>query len=601
MARASFVDQTKLLLLVTIFFLIILLQPILIAVKVNQNDRLQDASWLILLIPFWCFGALTLLFWSTLAFLTKSGVVIFASLECASWLAGCALLACIWDRVISVNWYIAAIPFYLGITFRILKALASTSAAHSEQDKMISPEHHHKLMQIYRDLVHRKEVGRDLEQGGTNEELDEHNDLLEKFPTEEAYIDHLQENYVVVTLNEEAYAAAVTLMEMPDTSGRTHVVTEEEKEVMRVTMSNEFVAVEEAIRELRRGIYLLIVIGVTFTTLVAYKLQSESAISWWVIFIPFWVYLGVRFVSVFFICCCGSVSSQPIILDPMENGSPDENLAEKSQTFNPRGSVPFAAPDGEMEDFNVVSAGEYSTEIKEEVSEAGVAIPAINPTSPEIRTDNDSNAEETSKSQSSTGKTAEEAERDKPFFGKDGDPSFSPEIDFEAAFHAWQSAQAQADDSMMEQQSKAAGVCCVTLLQLIILACTVGCLENRSMNALSVLSPVIAITGIILFGCACFIYRADTESINVVSEQQAQTGEENDTGLPVDLNLNETSVTKIVPPVAVDETITTAEESPGVTNELVVDQKPTVADEAGITMESSPASAEDDIVMDDLD
>ena len=62
LSQASFADKTKLVFFVSIFPLIMLIQPILIAVKVNhvldQDGGLEDASWVALLIPWWLFHGL---------------------------------------------------------------------------------------------------------------------------------------------------------------------------------------------------------------------------------------------------------------------------------------------------------------------------------------------------------------------------------------------------------------------------------------------------------------------------------------------------------------------------------------------------------------
>jgi ABC-type dipeptide/oligopeptide/nickel transport system permease component len=62
LTRASFIDKTRLVGFVTVLILLILLQPILICSKINQDleerGGLQDTSWFVILIPYWVVGGM---------------------------------------------------------------------------------------------------------------------------------------------------------------------------------------------------------------------------------------------------------------------------------------------------------------------------------------------------------------------------------------------------------------------------------------------------------------------------------------------------------------------------------------------------------------
>ncbi|GKY93007.1 hypothetical protein MPSEU_000269200 [Mayamaea pseudoterrestris] len=602
LTQASLFDKTRLILLVAIFLLALLVQPILICVKVNQivnddarnNGRLEDAPWLLLLLPLWCFGAIVLLFWTALAVMTKSSVVVLTGLENAAWLAGCVVLACIWDGVVeSVNWYVAAIPFYIGLLLRTIKSLLSIRTAHHEQEKMVSPDYHRKLMHDYRELLAKRDSATDEERGSNVQLSETERNLLEKYPTEELYIDHLQEAYVVVTLNEEAYAAAVTLMELPDETGQVHLVTDEEKEILQVSMSHEYIAMEEAVQEQRRSMYIWIAVGISFVTLVAYKLQSSPDASWWSIFAPFWVYFTLTLFNACFVCCCVNVSGEQVTLHPggghgSSSEDADDTLTEEKDLKANR-SVAFATPEGQMDDFNNESISfslvvdDAKSDGKQEAVATGFSSPAnlmpgsIDPV--------DSGASKELKEPSLTDDTPvvanvlKSGDSSKPDFGGEGESrpvpvpvaednpdtpgasSNEPDIDFEAAYHAWQAAHAQAEQSAMDQQVKTVRTCCSSILQLIIVCCIVGKLQDSSegesgYNALWILFPVFLITGIVLGCCSCFIYSANPDSLNIITERTKKDHEgDSNTGDNASQGHNDQSTAVVIAPKA--ETATT--------------------------------------------
>ncbi|GKY94839.1 hypothetical protein MPSEU_000449100 [Mayamaea pseudoterrestris] len=105
-----------------------------------------------------------------------------------------------------------------------------------------------------------------------------------------------------------------------------------------------------------------------------------------------------------------------------------------------------------------------------------------------------------------------------------GASSNEPDIDFEAAYHAWQAAHAQAEQSAMDQQVKTVRTCCSSILQLIIVCCIVGKLQDSSegesgYDALWIIFPVFLITGIVLGCCSCFIYSANPDSVSIITER----------------------------------------------------------------------------------
>ena len=148
LGQASMVDKTRLVVVVAIFAMLFLLQPILVAARVNQElqneGSLQNAPWVAILTPTWIMYALILSFWAALLVLGPP----VAKLECALrllehvlWLTGLILVAQNWDRPLSnkKSWHAISTPLYLAIIVRVLSVVARFLAARSEFEKMISP------------------------------------------------------------------------------------------------------------------------------------------------------------------------------------------------------------------------------------------------------------------------------------------------------------------------------------------------------------------------------------------------------------------------------------------------------------------------------
>jgi hypothetical protein len=522
----------------------LLMQPVLVAVKVN-GTRLQDASWLALLIPLWCFGGLVLLFWGWLAVITRSKVVLFKSLEYSAWFSGSIVLACIWDGLVeNVNWFIASIPFYMGILFRVLQSVEAISEGRGQQDKMITPGRHHQLIHDYRELLHQHRPVSDEEQQqnkNDNRVDDDQGTLIERFPTEDSYMEHLQNEYIIVTLNQEAFSSAVTLMQMPDDNGHVEPLSEDDLELLRIQLSEEFQALDEALKEERKNMVVWFILGISFLTQVAHKLETLSNTSWWIIFIPFWLYYGIRLLSSCFVCCCVPISGEPIVVQPRdgEDDSRDENPATQSgvssSEVNAPASMEFASPEGDMREFMEKTTNQ-DLAVKEKglddkksgTGKAGQDIPfglALATEMSDAVGQADIKVESQAEKPSSNEATLPE---------KTDEPSGAnePEIDFEEAFHAWQQAHAESQQRAMDQQTKAISSFCWTLLQIVVVTCIVARLQDSydgdtGFNALWILFPFFFVAGIILCCCASFIYGAGRDSLNIVVERaKGDDGEE---------------------------------------------------------------------------
>ena len=504
LASASCIDKTRLLAVVCVFLLLLLLQPILIAAKVNQlnGGTLQDTSWMLILIPLWIFHASIILILLALTVFVRSKTLAFKFAEHACWFSGEIVLALVWDGSLPVtNWHVISVPFYLGLFFRILASFQTASRITREQAKMVSPQHLPTL---------RKE----------NED-------------EDAFLSRVEEEYHVVTVDPSDVLEAMSILAPEQT------LSDEEMEFLRVSLSPEYQALQSMVSHEYRVILNMIVFCVPFVPLVASKLQGQIDVSWWVVFVPILVYLCGK---VFFSCCvcvCMPVTGNPQLVvteDEKEEGDKDgkesgegEKAVEEAREgggdkdgkqangkADPlKASTNWATAEGSMKDFNGESEqkegsgdGKAATENSEPINnenEEASTTPAKTKTSTPEEKKNDNNDKATGGN--GDGSTSDGADNDE-----------TPHID-EETFNAWQKAQAEAENSAMEKQAKAQGACCLASFQLIIVCLIVGKLQEdygqevlTGYSSFWILFPVFLVLGVVLCCCCCLIYGAGGDS-----------------------------------------------------------------------------------------
>jgi hypothetical protein len=519
--QASFLNKTRLVLIVGVFFILMLLQPILMASKVNAivdnmnssdtttDSILRNTDWIILMIPLWIMYGLFVAGIGILALVipeaTREFTVTF--LEHVSILTGLILLAQQWDRSVEPyeknNWQLTAVPFYVAIMWRVYGTQCSVTSLRKDQARMVSPEH----------LVATEGIN-----GGSLEDMTE------------GQREEIAAKYIVVTVDTNTVVAAMQAfaMENEEAGGGAADVTDEDLEAIRVTSSPEFSEAESAIHSLKKSTTVLLLYGVSFCALVASKLEGNIGdASWFLIFIPIFVKLGLEISSSFLYCCCAGVLGGGHIIvhededenaaaaaaddaadgqDGVREGGEEENQGQgaikeeaKAVAEDVKASLAnFALPEGEMDESKERAAKDKSTAANDNLESK--------PKGPALVHDLQMNEE---------GNALDGNDNDD---GDDDDnvSTDEPEIKFdEETYRAWHSAQAEADANMMQERAKAQSTCCSATLQLIMVVLIVVKLEEdyetsdddeEGFNAFWILSPVFFITGVLLCCCSCLIY-----------------------------------------------------------------------------------------------
>lgn len=522
--QASCINKTRLCLLVSVFFLFMLLQPVLIAAKVNaivDNETesiLRNVDWVILLIPLWVMYGLTVALFAILALVipeaTREFTVTF--LEHVSIFTGLILLAMQWDRPIDPyeknNWQLTAVPFYMAIVWRLYGTASTVTVLRKDQARMISPEHL-----------------------AVTEHIDNTEDMTE------GQREEIAAKYIVVTVDSNTVVAAMQAFAMESESGGTDV-TDEDLEAIRVTSSPEFAEAESHIHSLKKSMTVLLLFGVSFCALVASKLEGQIAdVSWYVVFIPIFIKLGLEISSSFLYCCCVGVLSGGIaghdgddimMVVPEHKGDVDADAAADADAdaAGPDGVREGGAEEQHQEQGNINEEGKAPDLMNNTASLANFAAPegeideSKETAAKDMTNGNDElKSEPTRQATATNDETQMNQEAKSPYNnsnGNDGDDdnisSDEPHIKFdEETYRAWHSAQAEADAAMMQERAKAQSTCCSATLQLIMVVLIVVKLEEdyenpddveEGFNAFWILSPVFFITGVLLCCCSCLIY-----------------------------------------------------------------------------------------------
>jgi hypothetical protein len=569
LTAASFLNKSRLVVLAAVFFLALLVQPILVAAKINAilhsaDTVLHDSPWVVVLIPTWVLHGMFILFWLFLLCVVSTDIVVAIKvLEHCAWLAGEVVLALQWDRALQLSWHVVSIPFYLGVFLRLFGHVASVHAARTEQGKMISPDYVHVLKR----------------------ELYEKSSQDQAPLADEQIMAIIDSDYIIVSVDAQSVSVAKAMMNLPDQDGQVHPASDEEIELLKVTTSFEFMQLQEVIQSASKASAVLILIGITFVALVASKLQGNIDANWWTVFVPWWLYFGFEILLSFLLCCCiavpgdyygapdnddnGSVvegiirseafepteggisrplASQPTVeqtLNPkaVENdgirvtaGNPNDSILdvpfdEKSISENVETRQPTGVEVTVSKDFLEEERSEELQDNSTDVENKIEANSESNNDTPADTARGDHATQSTNANELSTSSAANAMIVDED----DNDSQSAPDIDLEETFYAWQQAQAHAERSAMEQQSKAQATCCGVCFQLIILCLIVGKLQQSydysdaektdpGFNAFWVLFPIFLLLGMILCCCSCLIYCAGSSTLDTFAERAQGEG-----------------------------------------------------------------------------
>lgn len=470
--RASYMDKSRLILVAVILIGILLLQPILLAIKINGN-HLQNISWRNCFIPLFLLQGL---YWMMRMVLVWWDHDILGVLETTGWYVSTLLLfGYQLDADDPLDYRLVAIPFFVSITFRVLSYVFQLRSIRITQASMVSE-------QYMAEVVH-------PEQDETAEDDDD-------------------PDYIVVHADEPAVVAAMGLMDRPP--------SREEIEALRVQTSPEFQSAEAAATSTRQNVTRWLVIFLPFAILITLKLCGTIAsASWWLVFLPMWIMVFVRLCRNLFVCLCLVPPGLLEEVEPLGEVSTDDHNVPTSHYFKEAESEMsvFAEWDGDnltsdriekvrtdgmgMADIEEGGATSGDNEAKEEDAQArdsdNIASEANVATETDVGNGTTTPGEEPKPSET----RGDEQDEEKG--------AYQPMEEDEAEY--------------AQTKFQSCTVSCSLCLELIVLCLVVGLIQNPgAYNAFWVLFPVFLVSAAVLACVCCCVYAKELPSMPDIDE-----------------------------------------------------------------------------------
>ena len=489
LTNATTVDKTRLVVLCTVIVLTLLVQPILIATKVNhtlEGGGLESSTWVALLTPTWIMGALWVIFHCILVIVTPPGAklsMVALSLDYMLWYIGIVLLALKWDGSVSAPYGQVFIPLYLAVILRWLSKVLLMIKIQSDVGRMVTMEY----------------LEREVTKGKSLEDM-----------TEEEQ-ETIRQSFIVVTVSPDFEIDLENTDAMTTDENGEPLDKDVYIELHKVEASPEYESAMDLYYSTMGNLVGSVVFGLVFMIVLTLKLDRHIEASYWVVFIPVWIHFGSRWTFFFYKCACGPSEEVFIRMDQQgheEQAGGDEE-AGNSDTERPK--------DPNFVDANESTLSLNANVLPEKQATKIAPTPVVTGTGTTISTP-----------PGEVGKTELAPENAEEWKSDGGDDVVNERpkgdgdgihID-EETYRAWQNAYEEAENGAVEEQAKASAEWCCLTVQLMVLIMVVakidqGYWENdddssdHGFNAFWILFPFFLFFGLVLCCCACLIYSAE--------------------------------------------------------------------------------------------
>jgi curved DNA-binding protein len=483
LVKSTCEQKSRLVLLMAIILGIFLLQPILVCVKINQelegSGALANTAWTLVLFPWWILCFLYLLLSLLVTLLIGCDLVPLVNfIGTLSSTVGQVLLALRWDQTLTQDYVLIFIPFYVAMALRWLG-------------------HFLVMRRMSYDILHMITIEKLEEDLGKS-----YQDLTEEEQEE------LGKEFIIVHVP-------------------TDMPTENLENSDFVKLSPEYQGAMEAYYQAFAALVTGILFGTPLVVMIVLKVDYVFNGSWWVVFIPVWIYLGVQLLWNCYSCCCSAVGEPIIIIAPdAPHEVEEEEEIKPAQAKDVEG---FVDPKSSFSQFS------KSAETCESISDTksnkaeDKAFKAVNQSLNMPASD-----PAASMTQPVTSDAADVA------IDNNQDDGEHAEMD-EETYNKFHQAYQQAEANAAEAQAKAASNMCPLLFQLVMMCLVVGKLDQDvpddgeiGYNALWIIFPIFLVAGCTLCCWACLIYGAGLEGLDHLVERAAgtTTGESSDEEAP---------------------------------------------------------------------
>mmetsp|Transcript_8032 Transcript_8032/g.16592 ORF Transcript_8032/g.16592 Transcript_8032/m.16592 type:complete len:696 (+) Transcript_8032:241-2328(+) len=571
---SSLADRTRLVGLFFVAILLVLMQPILVAAKINQSLRgegsLEDSSWVAILVPYWIFGGLLIALTLVATFLAPKKdrlAICLSGAEQFCWYLGVVLLCVRWDgdgdgdgSYRQTLW-----PIYIAVTLRWSRSLLTLYTVRKDVNRMVTMDF----------------IERELLKGRSMDEL----------PEEEQ--NEIEEAFLIVSTDPEFEPSSEDLMD-------------DDLEEEKVESSPEFASAMEIYNATFYALAWSIAVKGIFLILLTLKLDENlsDGTNWWAVFTPVWIERGWRLLFNLY-KCCGLGEEIAVYLGsdfPAASGEAVDT-AEIDPSTDPESKPATTGNDGAAE---VVSSEARNDDESDKNATANNNKTSQPGAEPGGNTANGNTRD--ALAPASTGNTPEVKE-DPPGlapgdkYSEDGDDE---EIHMDEETHdAFQQAYSEAEAAAREERSQSCFESVGIIASIIMLCLVVAKLDKAygssdpddvGFNVFWILFPFFLFFGLTCCCCACLIFGAapeteeDDESESKAGEPSEEDDPENPSGIP-DGQQGGGDVT-IIP-------VQTTDKEEGIAVEAAIITPDTEADEPKPMSYKSDPPAES--AMDDLD
>mmetsp|Transcript_6567 Transcript_6567/g.12780 ORF Transcript_6567/g.12780 Transcript_6567/m.12780 type:complete len:787 (+) Transcript_6567:262-2622(+) len=568
LSKSSFCDRTKLFGVVLTFTLLVLMQPILICSKIDQDLRgtggvLADSSWMAVLVPLWFLDVFFLIMFAAARVVGPT-----IKLLCAIVLE--VFLALKWDGTVSWSYAVVLIPLYLLEVTRLGSCLYWVRKINADMLRMVT------IDMLEEDIIPRHYSGRgdgDGGDGGDGETKDEETgDGGDGDSCTRLYADLTEEE------RDEINNIYIIVHVPPDVAEAARAAAEHDGEEIdhdeQIAHSPECKAALEVMYQAFRTVRNIIVIHVTTIVLLVLKADGIKNYSWWIVSVPLWVQIGFTMISSCLKCCtagAGASGEEELLVmqtgggrkkdddddndgdDDSDSEDEDENdeplvpptrsgpnsttaaaakespkkaaRAEDSDEppplegiDGPRSEDNFAVEEAKVAvDEDALKSMKIS-ELKAELAEYSISTASFVEKSEFVDALAEARANGMPKSTTAATSTSEDKPSSTSNDDSDDDESSGIYID-EETFKAWASAQAANEAKASEIAAKACSRCCEQVFWAMMLALFVAKLAGEdvddgdasgssSFSTFWILFPFLLVAGLFLCCCCCSIYCA---------------------------------------------------------------------------------------------
>ena len=118
-----------------------------------------------------------------------------------------------------------------------------------------------------------------------------------------------------------------------------------------VELSTEFQIASEAYNRALLNIVTGILFRIPFVTLLVLKIKKQIASTWWIVFVPAWIYLGLNLLG-YFRCCCGTGAENEVAIDIGVGVESPKTEEVKYAANKNRNGVDFVSTNSPMKDLD---------------------------------------------------------------------------------------------------------------------------------------------------------------------------------------------------------------------------------------------------------